>query len=167
MKANFSRRTRTLCSRTTWKGRIESAHQFCMRPNGYAMQLMTINVLENASGVEDALRDTANAQAIDVQSEIDGSLGEMVHRMVFQIGCLLWSDNGACPTRPGAKISRAFFLDRNKFSRTIKTSHLNQLLTSDLKTEGVNHRRELNENNSDLMRLIYAISQWISVRSEA
>ena len=108
---------------------------------------------EHINILEDALRDTANAYAIDEQSEIDGSWGRWYTEWFFKLDAsydqiTALANQGQIPKYP------VHFLDRiNSPEKLI--GHLNHLLISDLNTESVNHRRELNETISDLMRLIF------------
>lgn len=102
--------------------------------------------------LEDALRDTANADAKDEQSVIDGSWGRWYTEWFFKLDAsydqiTALANQGQVPKYP------VHFLDRINSPEKL-TGHLNHLLISDLNTGGVDHRRELNETISDLMRLI-------------
>ena len=107
---------------------------------------------KHTSILEDALRDTANADAIDEQSVIDGSWGRWYTEWFFKLDAsydqiTALASQGQVPKYP------VHFLDRINSPEKL-TGHLNHLLISDLNMESVNHRRELNETISDLMRLI-------------
>jgi hypothetical protein len=107
---------------------------------------------ERVHALEEALRDPANAQATDEQSETDGSWGKWYTEWFFKLDAsydqiMKLADRGLVPKYP------VRFLDRiNSPEKLIE--HLNHLLISDLKADGVDHRRELNETVADLMRLI-------------
>ncbi len=107
---------------------------------------------ERVKALEEAMQDTASAQAADEQSEIDGSWGKWYTEWFFKLDASYdqvteLARQGRVPKYP------VHFLDRINSPEKL-TGHLNHLLISDLKTEGVDHRRELNETISDLMRLI-------------
>jgi hypothetical protein len=102
--------------------------------------------------LEEALRDPANADAADGQSEADGSWGRWYTEYFFKLDASYdqiarLADRGQVPKYP------VRFLDRiNSPGRLL--AHLNRLLVSDTHLDGVDHRRELNETVADLMRLI-------------
>ena len=107
---------------------------------------------ERIKALENVMQDTANAQATDEQSEIDGSWGRWYTEWFFKLDASYdqiteLAHQGRVPKYP------VHFLDRINSPEKL-TLHLNHLLISDLKAEGVDHRRELNETISDLMRLI-------------
>jgi hypothetical protein len=110
------------------------------------------SIKEHINALDAALQDTSNAEAKDEQSEVDGSWGKWYKEWFFkldasydQIASLAHQDQ--VPKYP------VHFLDRINSPEKL-TEHLNHLLISDLKKEGVDHRREFNETISDLMRLI-------------
>ena len=107
---------------------------------------------EHISILEDALRDTANADAIDEQSEIDGSWGRWYTEWFFKLDAS-YDQITALANQCQIPKYPVHFLDRINSPEKL-SGHLNHLLISDLNTESVNHRRELNETISDLMRLI-------------
>jgi len=107
---------------------------------------------ERVRALEEALRDPANAQAADEQSATDGSWGKWYTEWFFKLDASYdqiaeLAGRGLVPKYP------VHFLDRINSPEKL-TGHLNHLLISDLKAQGVDHRRELNETVADLMRLI-------------
>ena len=107
---------------------------------------------ERVRALEETLRDPANAQARDEQSATDGSWGKWYTEWFFKLDAsydqiMLLADRGLVPKYP------VHFLDRINSPEKL-TGHLNHLLISDLRADGVDHRRELNETVADLMRLI-------------
>jgi hypothetical protein len=110
------------------------------------------HISEHIRVLEDALRDTANAEAIDEQSVIDGSWGKWYTEWFFKLDAS-YDQITALATQGQVPKYPVHFLDRINSPEKL-TGHLNHLLISDLMRESVNHRRELNETISDLMRLI-------------
>ena len=107
---------------------------------------------ERVNALEKVLRDTANANARDEQSESDGSWGKWYTEWFFKLDASYdqisdLAHNGLVPKYP------VHFLDRINSPEKL-VAHLNHLLISDLEADGVDRRRELNETVADLMRLI-------------
>ncbi|HUI08359.1 MAG TPA: HXXEE domain-containing protein [Verrucomicrobiae bacterium] len=98
------------------------------------------------------LNDPASLSAPDEQSEIDGSWGRCYTEWFFKLDTsydeiAALAEKGQVPRFPTR------FLDRINSPEKL-TNHFNHLLISDLKADGVDRRRELNETVADLMRLI-------------
>ena len=107
---------------------------------------------EHVNALEAVLKDTANAKAQDEQSKIDGSWGKWYTEWFFKLDAS-YDQISQLSLKGMVPKYQVHFLDCINTPEKL-TAHLNHLLISDLKADGIDRRRELNETISDLMRLI-------------
>jgi hypothetical protein len=109
-------------------------------------------VLERIKALEIALHDPRNFTAEDEQSPVDGSWGQWYIEWVFKL--IATYDHVGGPARtPEPPKFPVRILDRINSPEKL-AAHLNSLLISNPTVDGFDHRWELNETLSALIRLI-------------
>ncbi|HUJ11659.1 MAG TPA: hypothetical protein VL171_16745 [Verrucomicrobiae bacterium] len=109
-------------------------------------------IAEHLETLRTMLKDPASLNAPDEQSETDGSWGRCYMEWFFKLDAS-FDEISALDDKHQVPKYRVRFLDRINSPEKL-TAHLNNLLTSDLETDGVDRGRELNETIADLLRLV-------------